>query len=145
VIVRLSGSDVYYLDTSALVKLVVREAESGALLDWLRATEEAVPGSLVTCDLSRTELYRAVRRVEPGRLTRVREVLGSLAVLSVTSDIFEHAARLDPPVLRSLDAIHVAAALSLGDELSGFVAYDDRLIAAAGANGVPAVTPQGAP
>ncbi|MBK5250721.1 MAG: VapC toxin family PIN domain ribonuclease, partial [Actinomycetales bacterium] len=44
-------------------------------------------------------------------------------------------------LLRSLDAVHLAAALSLGDDLEGIVTYDDRLAEAAQANGVPVASP----
>ena len=51
------------------------------------------------------------------------------------------AGRLDPTTLRSLDALHLAAALDLGDDLDGLVTYDDRLAEAAALNGVPVTTP----
>jgi len=61
--------------------------------------------------------------------------------MTVTTATFEEAGRLDPTLLRSLDAVHLAAALSLGDDLEGIVTYDDRLAEAAQANGVPVVSP----
>ena len=94
------------------------------------------------CDLSRTELMRAVRRVVPDRAVRARDVLDSLTLVEVTAAVFEEAGRLDPSALRSLDAIRLAAALDLGDDLEGVVTYDDRLAGAAIANGVAVVTPQ---
>ena len=127
----------FYLDTSALVKLVTREAETDALRAWL-AERERGP---VSCDLVRTELARAARRSDPRRMRRVREVLDALALIKVTTATFETAGRLDPTGLRSLDAIHVAAALDLGDDLEGFVAYDRRLADAAEANGIAVLAP----
>ena len=127
----------HYLDTSALTKLVVAEPESTALRDWL-ATTDRTP---VSCDLARTELLRAVRRVAPRRMVQAREVLDSLVLLQVTTDMFEAAAHLDPTVLRTLDAIHIAAALTLGDELEAIVAYDERLAQAAQALGVRVIAP----
>jgi uncharacterized protein len=59
----------------------------------------------------------------------------------VTSSMFEEAGRLDPTLMRSLDAVHLAAALALGDDLEGLVTYDERLAAAAGLNGVAVVAP----
>lgn len=122
----------HYLDTSALVKLVVAESETDGLLSWLDTAE----GDLVSSDLARSELLRTVRRAAPDRLVRAREVLDSVTLIDVTTQTFEEAARIDPPALRTLDAIHLAVALDLGDDLETVVTYDDRLAEAAAANGV---------
>jgi hypothetical protein len=127
----------HYLDTSALVKLVVAEEETPALRAWLAAADR-VP---VSCDLARTELVRVVRRAAPDHLVQARAVLDSITLLEVTAPTFEEAGRLDPTLLRSLDAIHLAAALSLGDDLDTIVTYDDRLARAARANGVATSAP----
>lgn len=127
----------YYLDTSALVKLVAVEPETAALRRWLADT----PGDLVSSDLARTELMRAVRRAAPDLLVRARAVLESIVLTDVTTHVFDGAARLDPTTLRSLDAIHLAAALDLGDDLEAVVTYDDRLAEAAAANGITALSP----
>ena len=127
----------HYLDTSALTKLVVAEAESKALRAWLKTDREPV-----ACDLARTELIRAVRRSAPDRLLQARAVLDALTLIQVTPSIFEQASRLDPTALRSLDAIHLAAALDLGDDLDGLVTYDDRLAEAAGINGISVTSPR---
>lgn len=84
---------------------------------------------------------RAVRRAAPDRVVQARAVLDALTLLEVTTAVFEEAGRLDPAVVRSLDAIHLAAALSLGDDLDGLVTYDERLADAARANGVAVVAP----
>lgn len=128
----------HYLDTSALVKLVVAEAETDALRSWIA---EADP-DLVASDLVRTELMRAVRRVVPDRTVQAQAVLDALTLTEVTSSLFAQAGRLEPSELRSLDAVHLAAALDLGDDLDGFVTYDERLAAAAAANGVVVVAPR---
>ena len=127
----------YYIDTSALVKLVVTERETSALQTWF-AQEERQP---VSCDLARTELLRSVRRTAPDRVVQAREVLDSVTLIEVTTAMFEGAALLDPAIVRSLDAIHLAAALALGDDLEGIVTYDDRLAQAALANGVAVFAP----
>lgn len=127
----------YYLDTSALAKLVVAEAETPALEAWLAQD----PRDPVSCDLARTELLRAVRRVAPDLVVRAREVLDAITLLQVTTAVFDHAALLDPTVLRSLDVVHLSAALALGDDLDGIVTYDDRLADAALANGIRVVAP----
>lgn len=127
----------FYIDTSALAKLVVAEAETNALRSWISSGQP----DLMACDLVRTELLRAVRRTVPERLVLARTVLESITLVQVSTAMFEGAGRLDPPELRSLDALHLAAALELGDHLEGFVAYDTRLADAAAANGIRVVAP----
>ena len=127
----------HYADTSALVKLVVEAADSHALRSWLQ-TEQP---QLVSSDLARTELLRAVRRAAPDRVVAARTVLDGVTLLTVATSTFEAAARLDPSLLRTLDALHIASALELGDDLHGLVTYDDRLAAAADANGIVVVAP----
>ncbi|MFP5579997.1 MAG: type II toxin-antitoxin system VapC family toxin [Acidimicrobiia bacterium] len=127
----------HYLDTSALVKLVVAELETDALIAWLNETNS----DWVSSDLTRTELMRAVRRTTPDRVVRAREVLDSITLLNVTTQIYEEAARIDPPALRTLDSLHLAVALDLGDDLESIVTYDDRLAEAATANGLLITTP----
>lgn len=128
----------YYVDTSALVKLVVEETETTALITWLDAEDRTA----VSCDLTRTELLRATRRAAPDQLVRARQVLDGLTLTEVTAAVFEAASRLDPTILRSLDAIHLAAALDLGDDLDGIVTYDARLADAAHAQGVAVIAPR---
>ena len=133
-----SGTEVaFYLDTAALVKLVVAEQETPALRAWLGVADR----DPVSCDLARTELMRAVRRAASDRVVQARAVLDALTLLEVTTAVFEEAGRLNPAGVRSLDAIHLAAALSLGDDLEGLVTYDERLADAARANGVAVVAP----
>lgn len=127
----------FYLDTSAAVKLVVEEAGSKALRAWL----QQVTAPIVSSDLIRTELLRATRRGAPEQVQRARAVLDSLVLVTMSTPIFEHAATLDPDVLRSLDALHLAAALDLGDDLDGIITYDDRLATAAAALGIAVIAP----
>jgi predicted nucleic acid-binding protein len=127
----------YYVDTSAAAKLVVTERHSAAMLSWAREHD----GELVSSDLLRTELLRAVRNTSPSRLRRVRQVIESMTLLKVRTDVFERASELEPAALRSLDSLHLASALDLGDDLQGLVTYDDRLAAGAGAHGIEVITP----
>lgn len=127
----------HYLDTSALVKLVVAEPETAALQRWLAAAER----DPVTCDLARAELVRAVRRVAPERLAQARTVLDSLTLTALPAATFEAAGRLDPTILRTLDSIHLAAALQLGDDLESVVTYDERLRDATVALGIEVHAP----
>lgn len=128
----------FYVDTSALVKLVVAEPETDALRSWITAVESG----LVASDLVRTELQRAVRRAVPDRALLAQQVLDSLTLIGVRASLFSQAGRLGPPGLRSLDAIHLAVALDLGDDLDAMVTYDARLSEAAAANGVAVVAPR---
>ena len=96
---------------------------------------------MVSSDLIRTELLRAVRRGAPEQMVAARAVLDSLILLSLATDTYERAGGLEPDLLRSLDALHLAVALELGDELDGVVTYDDRQAAAAEALGIAVVAP----
>lgn len=127
----------FYVDTSAAVKLVVRERETPALVKWCEQHED----QLVSSDLTRTELLRATRRAAPDRLVQARAVLDAFILLSLPTDLFERAATIEPDLLRTLDALHIAAALAIGDDLGGIVTYDDRLAEAATANGIVVVAP----
>lgn len=127
----------HYLDTSALVKLVVAEPETAALRRWLRRAERTP----VSSDLARAELLRAVRRAAPDRAERARQVLDGLTLLTLSTATFEAAGRLEPDLLRTLGALHLASALELGDDLEAVVTYDERLAAAVSASGVPVLAP----
>lgn len=127
----------HYLDTSALAKLVVREPESPALHAWATTTGRV----LLSCDLARTELLRAVRQTDPALALPARAVLDVLVLLKVTPAVVEEAARLEPPALRTLDALHLAAALTLGDDLEAVVTYDERLAEACAHHGVRVLAP----
>lgn len=128
----------HYFDTSALVKFVVAEPESTSLREWLRSGERRP----VTSDLARTELMRVTRRIAAERLVHARLVLDSVDLIGIAGETFDQAGRLEPVGLRTLDAAHLAVALALGDDLEGMVTYDERLAAAATANGVRIVAPR---
>ena len=127
----------YYLDTSAFLKLVVAEPETRALLAWAKGSD----ADFFASDLLRTEALRAGRRHSPRALLEVRARLDAVTLLAVTTDICERAAELDPGILRTLDALHLATALALADDLEGIVTYDGRLADAAALHGVPVVAP----
>ncbi|MGH9135187.1 MAG: type II toxin-antitoxin system VapC family toxin [Ilumatobacteraceae bacterium] len=127
----------FYLETSAVVKLVVAEVETAALTAWIAAEQNV----FVSCDLLRTELFRVVRRGAPESVTRARHVVNSISIMTVPTTTFEHTGELTPQTLRSLDAIHLAAALELGDDLDGLVTYDGALAAAAATHGITVVAP----
>lgn len=116
-----------YLDSSALVKLVITEPESLALRRYLRRHPRRA-----SCALARVEVLRAVRPQGPAALTRARRLLRRLNLVQIDDELLEAAVVLDPGVLRSLDAIHLAAAQVFGDDLTAVVTYDRRMATAAG-------------
>ena len=128
-----------YLDTSALVKLVRREPESDTLADWLDAQ---APALWVSSMLIEVELPRALRRVEPSLLAHVPAVVARVARYEVDEVVRAAAAAYPDPALRSLDAIHLATGDAVfGSQLTAFVCYDERLLAAATEVGLPAAAP----
>jgi hypothetical protein len=86
-------------------------------------------------------VLRAVRRADPAATTRAHEALSRVVIVELTHDILLNAGLLDPPELRTLDAIHLSAAKGLGDDLAAVVTYDDRMAAAAVRLGLPVKVP----
>lgn len=126
-----------YIDSSALLKLLVREAETAALEADLASRE-----GLVTSSLAVVECQRAVRRAGTRRLLqRAEQVFEAVYLLELTPPILESAATLGPPTVRSLHAIHLATALSIDDEDLDLITYDDRLAEAARSNGLRVMQP----
>jgi predicted nucleic acid-binding protein len=131
------SAEVAYLDTSAAVKLLMRERESPALRRWLRGRPQRASAALL-----RVELVRVVRRAGlPRLIPETRKLLAGVHLIRLDDALLDRAADLDPTDLRSLDSIHLAAAASLGDDLAAVVSYDDRLLVAAAALGLPTATP----
>ncbi|HLA93527.1 MAG TPA: type II toxin-antitoxin system VapC family toxin [Actinomycetota bacterium] len=124
-----------YLDSSAIVKLVAREPETPALVEAVRADP-----SVVSSALAWTEVVRAVRRAR-GRVSRAREVLEGVALVPLDDAILRGAGDLSPAGLRTLDAIHLATALSLAEDVTTLVTYDERLAEAAAAAGIAVTAP----
>ncbi len=87
------------------------------------------------------ESVRACARYGPRFAARALAGLADLALLPLDDAVLRAAAALEPPGLRSLDAVHLATALSLGDRLGVLVCYDERLLDAARAAGVTVVAP----
>ena len=125
-----------YLDSSAFVKLVMPEPETPALVAHLRRWPRAVSAALL-----RTEVLRAAARCSPARIHDARRALRDVALLDLGRDLLDRAAALPPPRLRSLDALHLAAALTLGDDLDELVTYDARMASAAAVQGLPVSSP----
>jgi|SRR5579875_379686 len=118
-----------YLDSSALVKLVQREVQSDALRRFLRRHRA---DQLVTSALSRVEVVRAVLMGGPAAIAHARRQLSRLDQILLSTEVLDRAATLAPNVqLRSLDAIHLAAAQVVGADLRALVTYDLRMAEAA--------------
>lgn len=124
-----------YLDASALVKLVVKEPESHALERWLGGRDD-----IVSCNLARTEVVRAVWPSGNAARGRARRLIDEIELVQLDDELLDHAGELEG-LLRSLDAIHLAAALELDDELEVVVTYDGRMARAAEMLGLPVVAP----
>ncbi len=125
-----------YLDSSALVKLVVREPESVALMRYLEQHTERA-----SCGLARTEVVRAVSAQGGRALARARKLLNRIDLVALDDELLDDAGLLGTSALRSLDAIHLAAARSLGQDLIAVVTYDSRMAAAATALGLDVASP----
>jgi predicted nucleic acid-binding protein len=125
-----------YLDASGLVKLVVPERESADLERYLRGWSRRVSSAL-----ARTEVVRAVRPQGAAVVAQARAMLRDVDLIQVGDALLDAAADLNPPVLRSLDAIHIATALSLRGDLARIVTYDDRMASAARALGIAVDAP----
>jgi predicted nucleic acid-binding protein len=126
-----------YLDSSAFVKLVVNESESRALRSYL-ARERS---RHVSSAMLRAEALRAVRHSGPDVLTLARAALRRVDLIAVTDGILDSAGVLEPRILRTLDAIHLATAIALGDDLEVLVTYDSRMAEGARLLGLEAIAP----
>jgi uncharacterized protein len=132
----MSADGAVYLDSSAIVKLVVAEPESAAL----GAHIERHPAH-VSSALARVEVIRAVRSQGQPAMSRARALLDRLSLIRIDDALLDVAASLPGDRLRSLDAIHVASARALGDGLAEIVTYDRRMAEVALGLGMPVVEP----
>jgi predicted nucleic acid-binding protein len=129
-------SSAVYLDSSALVKLVLAEPESATLAAWLPSDLQPTSSAI-----ARTELIRAVAGGGSEAVARARALLGRIDLITIDDVVLDAAALIGPPTLRTLDALHLASAMSLGDDLGAFVAYDRRLLEAAMGVGLATASP----
>jgi predicted nucleic acid-binding protein len=133
----MSAERATYLDSSAIVKLVVAEPESPALRRYLRRRRP-----LVSSALAKAEVARALLPLGGPAVRRGQEVLARLELVRVSDRILTAAGALEPVELRALDAIHVATALELGSDLARIVTYDEPMRAAVTATGCPVAAPR---
>jgi uncharacterized protein len=133
----MSAERATYLDSSAIVKLVVAEPESAALRRYLRRRRP-----LVSSALAKAEVARALLPLGEQAAHRGQEVLARVELIRISERILAAAGRLLPTELRTLDAIHLATAQQLGRDLARLVTYDERLHGAAAAAGCPVSAPR---
>jgi len=128
---------VAYVDSSAFVKLVVAEPESQALRRALTRWPARASATLL-----RVEVIRALRRSgNEQHVASARKLLRSVHLIRIDEPLLDRAGDLHPPDLRSLDAIHLAAALALSTDIGVMFAYDNRLKLAAEAFGLEVDSP----
>jgi uncharacterized protein len=132
----MSAEQVLYLDSSAIVKLIVREPESAALRRHLKG-----PRALVSSALARTEVKRAVLHLGTHAASRADEVLDRIELVRLNNAVLDSAGVMKPEELRSLDAIHIATAALFQATLNDLVTYDARMANAARANGWTVTSP----
>jgi len=126
-----------YLDSSAIVKLAVREPESDALRRYLRRRR-----SLISSALARTEVLRALLPGGERALAAGRSVLSRINLVRVNDQVLSRAGTLSPVELRSLDAIHLATAERIGTDLGEIISYDERMTTAARQKGYAVASPR---
>ena len=127
--VKTSTSRVTYLDSSAIVKLVVREPESAALRRYVRGRR------LVSSALARAEVARAVMPLGEPASRRARDVLSRIDLVRINDRVLTLAGAMEPASLRTLDAVHLGTASLFGATLTRIVCYDERMSRAAAAGG----------
>jgi len=125
-----------YVDSSALVKLASDEPESAALIKYLRRHKW-----LVTSALARVEVARALMPFGEAVRQRGEDALARCETVRVNDRILRRAGVLQPLELRTLDAIHLASAQGVGDDLGRIVTYDERMKAGAADLGITVISP----
>jgi predicted nucleic acid-binding protein len=129
----------YYVDTSAALKLLTEETYSKAFAAFYDSNTNA---SWVSSALLRIEVMRAVTRVIPAAIPDARDLLLAFDYISMDDEVVEMAMNEPDRMLRSLDAIHLATARVIGADLDALATYDDRLTAAATDAGFAVVSPR---
>ena len=127
-----------YVDTSALGALLVEQPETGTLVEWLDNSR----ARLVSSDLLETELRRMAAR-EGRDQSRVSRLLDGVSLAALDRATYRSAGLLPMPYLRTLDALHLEAAIRL--DVDAILTYDRRLAESAESIGIDVVAPGRAP
>ena len=125
----------WYMDSSAIIKLIKPEKESAALIKKL-------PSSLITSRISRVEVARTIAKHEPDLLNTAYDVLADIQMIPVEDSIITIAENLPLHIdLRSLDSLHIASALHIRNALKGIITYDKEMMRAGIALGFNTMSP----
>lgn len=125
----------WYIDSSAIIKLIKPEKESAALIKKL-------PSALIASRISRVEVTRTIIRYEPDLLDATYDVLADIQMVPVEDAIVTIAENLPQFIeLRSLDSLHIASALAIKNVLKGIITYDKEMVIAANALGFKTLSP----
>lgn len=128
---------IHYMDSSAFMKLVLREDHSDALITWV----ESGSPDIALSELVVAECMRTSRRLGPQVVVETRAALTSFRMRTMSAEIWRWAGEIDPHSLRTLDALHLSVALSFGAHLESVVTYDTRLTEACTAYGIRVLAP----
>ena len=124
-----------YIDSSAILKMIIKEKESDAIIALARAR-------FITSEISRVEVIRAVLRYQPSALKSAEQVLKNINYVRIDSQTLVQAERLPDRInLRALDAIHIAVAAKMGLKINSILTYDKQMAKAAKALGFEVMAP----
>lgn len=127
-----------YVDTSALLRLIKTDEPGSEAVQHFLAEHDA---ELVSSALLTVEARRGVLRLRPEGIPKVDLLLGEIEQIGISDAVIESAGRLPDPMLRSLDAIHLATALLIREDVEALLTYDVRLREAAQAHGLATAAP----
>lgn len=129
----------WYLDSSAILKFIFAETERPALV-------KALTSPAISSELARLEVKRAVYRMQPKNIDKANEELARINFVSISSQVLGTAESFTGTVtLATLDAIHVATALTLGNQIEGIITYDREMISNAAMMGIKVLSPGAKP
>lgn len=129
-----------YIDSTAMLKLIAQAPETAALTDYLTARTDTV---WFTCSLARAELLRTTASLPPAATQHAHHLLDGLDTVAMTDRLITAAAALNPPPQRTIDALHIAAALTAGTQLHTLITYDPELTDAANHHHITTTHPGG--
>jgi len=125
----------HYIDASAFVKLIVEEKETQALL-------KSLPPSLISGEILTVEVMRTTVHSDAETIAFARKLLAGINFMPISSEVISIASLFGAHIKsKTLDAIHLAAALSIGSTIDGIITYDKTMIANAKLLGIPVLSP----
>lgn len=125
----------WYIDSSAILKFVFAEPERAALV-------KALTQPAISSELARLEVKRAVHRINPQDIALANQELTRINFVTISDQVLSTAEAFTANIsLATLDAIHVATALTLGSKIEGIITYDKQMIANAQNMGIRVLSP----